>query len=59
MQGKVVIIRNAKHNPALLASKVSKGDTARITQWHNNLNTGFAFIYKLGFEMPVIGENIL
>ena len=54
-----VIIRNAKDNPALLASKVKKGAIATITEWHDNLCTGFVYIKSLGKVMPVTSENII
>ena len=60
MKNKInIIIRNAKDNPALLASKVARGDVGRITRWFANLGTGSVFIYSLGKEMPVTFENII
>lgn len=54
-----VIIRNVKDNPSLRLSGVKIGDIGRITTWHDNLDTGFAFIDSIGKEMPVTGENLI
>jgi hypothetical protein len=58
MLGLNVIIRNAKDNPTLLASKVKKGDVGTVSSWHKNLACGTIYLKHLRRNVQVSIENI-